>query len=83
MWKGVYQGQRVAVKVLRVYLTSDLKEIRRVGRLHIPFTVGVGRLTVTHAEILQRGDKVECPQPPKRIAPTGSDDGRESIRDGV
>ena len=30
VWKGHYQGEDVAVKVLRVYLTSDFERIRRV-----------------------------------------------------
>lgn len=32
VWKRSYQGQEVAVKVLRTYATSDLKKIARVGR---------------------------------------------------
>lgn len=31
VWKGRYRDQEVAVKVLRVGLTSDLDQIRRVG----------------------------------------------------
>ena len=31
VWKGEYEGREVAVKVLRVYLTSDLNQITRVG----------------------------------------------------
>ena len=31
-WKGRYQGQEVAIKVLKVYRTSDLGQIRKVGR---------------------------------------------------
>ena len=32
VWKHQYQGREVAVKVLRVYATSDLEKIARVGR---------------------------------------------------
>ena len=32
VWKGEYKGRPVAVKVMRVYLTSDLDKIRRVRR---------------------------------------------------
>ena len=32
VWKGQYNGRDVASKVLRVYQTSDLKQIRKVGR---------------------------------------------------
>lgn len=31
VWKGEHKGLGVAVKVLRVYSTSDLKKITRVG----------------------------------------------------
>jgi hypothetical protein len=31
VWKGSYEGREVAVKVLVVYLTSDLDKITRVG----------------------------------------------------
>ena len=31
VWKGDYQGLHVAVKVLRVYSTSDFDKIKKVG----------------------------------------------------
>ena len=31
VWKGSHQGLEVAVKVLKVYLTSDFDEVTRVG----------------------------------------------------
>ena len=31
VWMGEYQGRKVAVKVLRVLLTSDLDKLTRVG----------------------------------------------------
>ena len=31
VWKGEYQGREVAVKVLKMYKTSDLVKITRVG----------------------------------------------------
>ena len=31
VWKGEHQGREVAVKVLRVYKTSNLAKITRVG----------------------------------------------------
>jgi len=31
VWKSEYQGREVAVKVLKVYQTSDFKKITRVG----------------------------------------------------
>ena len=32
VWMGEHQGRKVAVKVLRVLLTSDLDKITKVGR---------------------------------------------------
>jgi len=34
LWKGEYQGLDVAVKVLRVYSTSDFDKITSVGSYH-------------------------------------------------
>ena len=31
VWKGGYQGREVAVKVLKVYVTSDLVKITKVS----------------------------------------------------
>ena len=31
VWKQEYEGREVAVKVLRIYLTSDLRKITRVS----------------------------------------------------
>ena len=31
VWKGEHQGREVAVKVLKVYMTSNLVKITRVG----------------------------------------------------
>ena len=31
VWKGEHQGREVAVKVLRVYVTSNLLKIKKVG----------------------------------------------------
>jgi len=36
VWKGEHQGREVAVKVLKVYLTSDFDEITRVGYTGYP-----------------------------------------------
>jgi hypothetical protein len=36
VWKGEYQGHSVAVKVLRVYSTSDFGKITRVGYYGLP-----------------------------------------------
>jgi hypothetical protein len=31
VWRGVYDGQRVAIKGLRIYKENDIREIKRVG----------------------------------------------------
>ena len=31
VWKGRHQGREVAVKVVKVYKMSDLKQVRKVG----------------------------------------------------
>ena len=79
VWMGDYQGQRVAAKVLRVYLTSDLNSIRKVGHLkHECLLIDSDR-----AEVLQGGDKVEIPQPSKRVTAPGRDYGKGTICDGL
>ena len=37
VWKHQYQGREVTVKVLRIYTTSNLEKIARVGRQSSPF----------------------------------------------
>ena len=37
VWKGEHEGREVAVKVLTVYMTSDLDKIRQVGRRRHPY----------------------------------------------
>ena len=41
VWRGTYQGRRVAVKVVRVYITSDLDTIFRVSLLPTPSYLSV------------------------------------------
>jgi hypothetical protein len=36
VWKGEHQGRSVAVKVLRIYSTSDFDKITRVGPYSLP-----------------------------------------------
>ena len=40
VWKGEHQGVEVAVKVLKVFVTSDLLKITRVGFPVLPKCVG-------------------------------------------
>jgi len=50
VWKGQHDGKEVAVKILRVYLTSDFEQIRKVGRSLL--SVCIGQLTSSHVEVL-------------------------------
>ena len=72
---GEHQGRQVAVKVLKVYLTSDFDKVRSVGRLRGILTVCVGKLTMIHAEVLQGSHDVENPSPSECITATWSDNG--------
>ena len=40
VWKGEHEGVEVAVKVLKVFMTSDLTKIMRVGFPALPKSVG-------------------------------------------
>jgi hypothetical protein len=45
VWKGQCDGREVAVKVLKVYRTSNFEKIRKVGRLRI--VVRISELTAS------------------------------------
>ena len=62
---------------------SDFDKIRRVGRLYIILSMFIGRLIMTHPEVLQRSDQVESPQSSERVTVAGSDDGQGPIHHGV
>ena len=82
VWKGEHCGRDVAVKVLRTYSNSDLKKIISVGPGCVPFPC-VDVLTRPYIEVLQRGRDVEIPPASKRTIPSGSDDDRGSVRNGI
>ena len=48
--KGEYNGREVAAKVLRIYVTRDLKAIRKV--VHLRLFVLVSELTAPCSEVL-------------------------------
>jgi hypothetical protein len=50
IWKGKYNDQVVAAKVLRVYSTSDIEEIKQVGFIQC-FTLA-NELIVSCAAVL-------------------------------
>ena len=72
VWKGEYKGQEVAAKALKIYITSDLKRIRKVGG--VSFVMFPSELTVSHAGFLQGGHDVEDASSPKRVTTLRRDD---------
>ena len=82
VWKGEHQGRQVAVKVLRVYSTSDFEKITGVGSYNLS-KVRVDQLMLTIVEVLQGGCDLEGPPPQKRSATVGSDNESSPLRDGI
>ena len=75
VWKYQHQGREVAVKVLRVYATSDLEVIIRVGHQRSPFPAL--SLTRDFTEVLQGIHAVEGSSASKRVASSRSENDRE------
>ena len=81
VWKGQHNGQVVAAKALRVYTTSDLDRIKKVGRGGL--VVFISEPTTSRLEVLQGSCDVEDASSSKRAAAVRCDDDRESVRDGI
>ena len=84
MWTGKHQGRKVAVKVLRVYLTSDFNKITSVGH-HPKLAKSAHRRTDDRrdcTDVLQGGRNVEESPPSKCALAVGSDDGGKAVCDG-
>ena len=81
VWKGKHNGLEVAAKVLRVYLTSNLEGIRKVG--HPRLVVCIDELTMSCAGVLQGGCDVEIPSSSERAATVRRDSDRDPARDGI
>jgi hypothetical protein len=80
VWKGEYLGREIAIKVLKVYQTSNFKKITRVSyRLFDR----VGELTVALLEVLQGSFDVEGVVPSKRAPAAWGYNGRLSICNGI
>ena len=69
--RSTYGGRRVAVKVVRVYTTSDLDVILSVSFLLVP----PHRLNEWITEILSRGRCLETPPTSQYLATPRSNDG--------
>jgi len=74
VWKGKCQDRPVAVKILRVYSTSDFEKIIRVGS-HVLSRSLHRRLMLAVVEVLQGGRDVEDSSSSKRTPAVGSDNG--------
>ena len=71
---GEYQGRKVAVKVLRVYLADDTGKIIGVG--HLPKLMKACLKGLTSCiEVLQGSFNMEEPPPPECASIVGSDNG--------
>jgi hypothetical protein len=69
--RGTYQGRRVAIKVVRVCITSDLDVIISVSLLFY-----LRRRTCMNewiAELLSRGSRLEAPPTSKHLTATRGD----------
>ena len=78
VWKSQHEGREVAVKVLRVYQTSNFNKVRRVSRGYdYPKSVLPAECHVP--EILQRSLNVESTVSPEHTSAVGSHDGRTPV----
>jgi len=75
VWKGIYCGRGVAVKVIRTYSNSDLRKI--IGVSYVLCTLShVDVLTEACVEVLQGGRDMENPSTSERATADRSDDDR-------
>ena len=81
---GEHQGRNVAVKVLKVYSTSDFNRITSVG-----YCPRLAKTVYRRADgicdrpdILQGGCNMEEPLPSKCTPAVGSDNGEKALCDG-
>ena len=81
VWKGEYRGRHVAVKVLRVYSTSDFVKIASVGSRGlaeiVPWMADAGCV-----EVLQGGRDMGVSPPSKCAVTSGNYNERRPVRDG-
>jgi len=76
--QGTYEGRLVAIKVVCMYITSDLDAIYGVSLLFTAHT----RMNEYLPEILSRGSRVEAPPAPKHLTTPWSDSRRTPVCDG-
>ena len=82
MWKGEYQGTKVAVNVLRVD-SSDFNEVGSVSHRAKPSSSVKGVANYDCVEILQASHYVEKSPPSKRAPIVGSDDVQQALLNDI
>ena len=81
VWEGEHGGRKVAVKVLTVYMTSNLDKITRVGCVTIH--VRTDELITDRIEVLQGSHNMESSSSPERSTPVGGNNDQQPVRNGV
>jgi len=81
--KGQYNDEAVAGKVVRVYLSSNPKEIIKVGCWWCSRLLVYINNRPRLVEVLQRSCGLEVSPSSKRAAPLGRYNDRELVRDGI
>jgi len=76
--QGTYEGRRVAIKVVRVYITSDLDLILSVSLL-LRCHDYMGEYVT---EILPRGGSLEAPPASEHLTTDWGDSEQPAFRDG-
>ena len=76
VWKEIYCGRDVAMKVVRTYSDSDLRKIIGVGYLLCTLS-HIDALTGACVEVLQGSRNMENPSTSERAAIDRSDDDRD------
>ena len=82
---GEHQGRKVAVKVLKVYSTSDFNKITSVGH-HRRFVKSAYRRAddrCDRTDVLQGSHNMEESLPSKCAPTVWSDDGEKALRNGL
>ena len=81
VWEGEHGGRKVAVKVLTIYMTSNLGKITRVSC--VTTHVRTGRLITDHIEVLQGSHNMEGSSSPERSTAVGGNNDEQPIRNGI
>ena len=80
VWEGEHEGRKVAVKVLAVYMTSNLDKITRVG--YVTIRVRTSGLIIDPVEVLQGSHNMEGSSSPERSTTVGGNNDQQPVRNG-